>query len=69
MLCAGAEHWPPMGVDDVVLDFGDGEVEGLGGVGPSETIVEWGLERRNDTMVWLSGLPDSFEDGANAAGT
>ena len=52
---------------DVVLNFGDGEVEGLDGVRPLKTIVQWGIERRDDTMGWLSGLPDVFEDGANTA--
>ena len=64
VLCAGAEHWPPTGVDDVVLDFGDGEVEGLGDVEPLETIVEWGTEREDDTMGWLMRLPDRFEEVA-----
>ena len=64
VLCAGAEHWPPTGVDDVVLDFGDGEVEGVGGVGPFETIFECRTKRRDDTMGWLMGLPDNFEEVA-----
>lgn len=62
MLCVGAEYRPPPGVDDVVLDFGEGKVEDLGDVGPLRTFIEWGTERRDDTMAWLMGLPDSFEE-------
>ena len=62
MLCAGSEDWPPMGLDDVVLNFEDGEVEGFGDSRPFETIAEWGEERRDDTTAWLSGLPDYFEE-------
>ena len=63
VLCAGAEHWPPMGVDDVVLDFGHGELKGLDDLHPCRTVAEW--ERRDDAEAWLSDLPDSFEGGVN----
>ena len=56
-----------MGVDGVVLTFGDGDVEGLDGVGPFETIVGWRTDWRDHTMAWLRGLPDNAEEGAKGA--
>ena len=71
MLCAGAEYWSPERVDDVLLDFGDGAVEGLGNVKPMvghmartlEAVIEEEAKRRTGTMKWLSEVPDLFEDG------
>ena len=70
LLCAGAEYWPPEGVDDVVLDFGDGEVEGLGNIRPMvglmarpvETLVNEEAGRGTNTTAWLSEIPDRFEE-------
>ena len=71
LLCAGAEYWPPEGVDDVLLDFGDGEVEGLGNVRPMighvdrslEAVIEEEAKQKTRTMEWLSEVPDVFERG------